>query len=459
VGARITRFGIPWLLGLSALSLSDVAAQEPLHAADLPTSKYALDGAGLEGEPTASRARYFFDDFSGATLDPHNWEAASGATLTHDVLDQGRVTAAVRLGRCDPGGADARPELRSVAIPLGSVSGAALTYTVQRQAVEPGKSLTVEYLSKDGHWNALERVVADDHASAGFSRHLCALPEDALHPAFRVRFRANAADEDDAWYLGQVCVVDYEPTHTLTVRLLPPGKAPVELVLVEGAEHLDNTTPFTCSLLHGASVRLTAPPVVGDRIFSHWSINDAVAADGERSLTLQVNEATEAVAQYQLWLPGRSAASVAIVSTPLPNVQVGLGPEPDRLLTPIVTDTEYACLTGERLDLLAPARTECSVFVRWVVNHEAQPDGQNRLEHRVGGDDVLVAEYVLLGDMNGDDRLDKFDVNEFVTALIDPACYAQRYPQLDRLQRGDINGDGVFDELDVEGFVDLLLAD
>jgi hypothetical protein len=72
---------------------------------------------------------------------------------------------------------------------------------------------------------------------------------------------------------------------------------------------------------------------------------------------------------------------------------------------------------------------------------------------------VLLAQYVLLGDVNGDDLLDKYDVDLFVAALVDPVGYAAAYPELDRIQRCDINGDGVVDALDLESFVDLLLHD
>jgi hypothetical protein len=140
-------------------------------------------------------------------------------------------------------------------------------------------------------------------------------------------------------------------------------------------------------------------------------------------------------------------------------VSIALGLEPEPLFTKLRSETEYPCLTGEWLTLLAPLRTERMVFVGWVVNGERLPSGDNLLEHRVTADDILLAEYVRLGDVNGDDLLDKYDVDLFLAALIDPAGYAEVYPDLDPLQRGDVNGDGVFDELDIEGFVDLLLND
>jgi hypothetical protein len=402
--------------------------------------------------------RCFFDDFSGALLDHGNWEVALGAELAQDVTDQGQLTAAVRLG-VDGQGVGDRPELRSVAIALDAFTKAELSYTVQHRGVEAGERLVVEYFSKEGEWVVTERVVADGRDSVGFSRHLRRLPPDALHAAFRIRFRPNPDDEDDDWYLGEVSVRGGHPTPTLTVRLRPARSARVELVAIGDSESLDGTTPFVRTLPGGTQVYLTAPPVVDGRVFSQWLVDGEPVADRQRVLALELEEPVEALAHYRPWVGGRSEASVAIVSVPRPGVLVAMGTDPQELYTQVVADTEYSCLTGEWLVLLAPARTERLIFTGWVVNGQALLGGQNLLEHRVTGDDVLLAEYVLLGDLNGDERLDKFDVDEFVTALIDPDGYAQRYPDLDPLQRGDINGDGVFDAIDVEGFVDLLLGD
>jgi len=334
-----------------------------------------------------------------------------------------------------------------------------LSYTVQHRGVEAGEWLVVEYRSADGRWHAIERVVADGHDSVGFSQHIRVLPDDALHAAFRVRFRANVDDADDAWYLGNVSVVGFEPRYLLAVGVRPPRSAPVEVVAEGQTERLDGTTPFTRSLLLGTRVYLAAPPVVDEWVFSHWSVDGALQVDRQRVLRLEMGRNVEAVANYRPWVPGRSEASVAIVSVPAAGVPIALGPEPERLYTDVLGETEYRCLTGEWLALLAPSRTERLVFAGWVVNGQALPSDENLLEHRVTGDDVLLAEYVRLGDMNGDGELDKFDVDEFVLALIDPVGYAEQYPDLDPMQRGDINGDGVFDKRDVEGFVDLLLND
>lgn len=463
MGVRITCLGLLWLAGLGAPATSIVAAQDRMNSQDpgrLASGPPA--SASAEADPRRESAalptRCFFDDFSGALLDHGNWEVALGAALTQDVDDQGQLTAAVRLG-VGGQGISGGPELRSVAIALDAVSKAELFYTVQHRRVEAGERLVVEYLSKEGQWVVTERVVADGRDSVGFSRHLRRLPSDALHAAFRIRFRPNPDDEDDIWYLGEVAVRGGHPMPTLTVRLRPARSGRVELVAIGDSECLDGTTPFVRTLPGGTHVYLTAPPVVDGRVFSQWLLDGEPVADRQRVLALELEEPVEALAHYRPWVGGRSEASVAIVSVPRPGVLIAMGTDPQELYTQVVADTEHSCLTGEWLVLLAPARTERLVFTGWVVNGEALSGGQNLLEHRVAGDDVLLAEYVLLGDLNGDERLDKFDVDEFVTALIDPDGYAQRYPDLDPLQRGDINGDGVFDAIDVEGFVDLLLGD
>lgn len=423
-----------------------------------PTSGPTADKVILRGAPKDPTTCYFFDNFSGASLERRNWETAAGAALTRELLDRGQSVAAVRLG-VDEGGAARQPELRSAAVELAGVPGAELSYTVQHHGVEAGERLAIEYLSADGRWHTIERVVAARHDSVGFSRHLRVLPEDALHAAFRVRFRPDVDDGNDAWYLGEVAVVGYEPLHTLGVRVRPARQARVEVVPVAALERLDGTAPFTRLFAVGTQVYLVAPPAVDGWVFSHWAVDGALQVDRQRMLVLEISGETQAVAHYQPWVPGRSEASVAIVSLPEPGVPIRLGPEPERLYTDVAAEIEFSCLTGEWLALLAPPRTERLVFAGWVVNGQALQSGENLLEYRVTGDDVLLAEYVLLGDMNGDGALDKFDVDEFLVALINPEVYAERHPDLNRVRRGDINGDGSFDRRDVEDFVDLLLSD
>jgi len=109
------------------------------------------------------------------------------------------------------------------------------------------------------------------------------------------------------------------------------------------------------------------------------------------------------------------------------------------------------------VSLAAPLRSGRLTFERWVVDGKCETAGEGRFTHFLSTDTLAVAEYALLGDMNGDGKLDRFDLDEFVLAMVDPLEYAERHPDLDRLRRGDLNSDGVIDRADIEPFVTSLL--
>lgn len=60
------------------------------------------------------------------------------------------------------------------------------------------------------------------------------------------------------------------------------------------------------------------------------------------------------------------------------------------------------------------------------------------------------------GDLNCDTRIDNFDIDPFVLALVSPGEYAQQYPNCDRML-GDMNTDGRVDNFDIDPFVDCLV--
>lgn len=60
------------------------------------------------------------------------------------------------------------------------------------------------------------------------------------------------------------------------------------------------------------------------------------------------------------------------------------------------------------------------------------------------------------GDLNGDSRVNNFDIDPFVLALIDPPAYALQYPSLNAAFLGDVNEDGTFNNGDVDAFAALL---
>jgi phosphatidylserine/phosphatidylglycerophosphate/cardiolipin synthase-like enzyme len=58
------------------------------------------------------------------------------------------------------------------------------------------------------------------------------------------------------------------------------------------------------------------------------------------------------------------------------------------------------------------------------------------------------------GDMNGDGRLNNFDIDAFVMAMNAPETYASQYPDLEPALLGDCNFDGVFNSFDIDAFVE-----
>jgi probable HAF family extracellular repeat protein len=75
----------------------------------------------------------------------------------------------------------------------------------------------------------------------------------------------------------------------------------------------------------------------------------------------------------------------------------------------------------------------------------------------VPGQALILTPFVV-GDMNCDGAVDAFDIEPFVTGLIDPTAYAARWPDCFADSAGDINQDAAFDAFDIEPFVEMLSA-
>jgi len=75
--------------------------------------------------------------------------------------------------------------------------------------------------------------------------------------------------------------------------------------------------------------------------------------------------------------------------------------------------------------------------------------------NNIWGTYVGVLAFFSKGDLNCDGVVNNFDIDPFVLALTDPAGYAQKFPNCDRLL-ADCNGDGVVDNFDIDPFVKLL---
>ena len=69
----------------------------------------------------------------------------------------------------------------------------------------------------------------------------------------------------------------------------------------------------------------------------------------------------------------------------------------------------------------------------------------------------LLTPIATPGDLNGDDRMDRFDIAPFELALTDLAAFLDQFPlALDYAKRGDLNDDGVMDNFDMRPFEERL---
>ncbi len=68
----------------------------------------------------------------------------------------------------------------------------------------------------------------------------------------------------------------------------------------------------------------------------------------------------------------------------------------------------------------------------------------------------VVPNGPVVGDLNGDGQINAFDIEPFALALVDPAAYAEQYPEIDPDVTGDVNCDEVLDAFDIDPFVELL---
>ena len=73
----------------------------------------------------------------------------------------------------------------------------------------------------------------------------------------------------------------------------------------------------------------------------------------------------------------------------------------------------------------------------------------------IPGDQFAIVSLGLPGDLNCDGVVDVFDIDAFVSAIINQTAYEAAYPDCD-IMRADTNHDGAADVFDIESFVALL---
>ena len=154
----------------------------------------------------------FEDTFPADVIDASLWTHVNGATVDNCSVAPPSGTRALRLGASSSGPYD-DDEIRSNFIDLSTANSATLTFSTEHRGVEAGEELVVEFAEDSLSWVELARYGSDGVDQVAFVPRTIQLPPAALPAECRLRFRAEANDTGDAWYVDDVLLleIDYDP--------------------------------------------------------------------------------------------------------------------------------------------------------------------------------------------------------------------------------------------------------
>ena len=148
----------------------------------------------------------FSETFEALSVNTNNWIFNKGGSLSTAALNEPSPTRSLNLNTLTANtyGDD---EIRSNFMLLGGQSTATVGYFVQRNGVESGEQLIVEYFNNLLKWQALNTITSDGINQTTFTEFTHTLPANAMHNKFRIRFRTQGDQVDDNWYIDNVSVV------------------------------------------------------------------------------------------------------------------------------------------------------------------------------------------------------------------------------------------------------------
>jgi hypothetical protein len=147
----------------------------------------------------------FFDDFASPSIDTERWSYENGADVTN--IGEGEPSAPFSLNLNSAGPENFRDDdIRTNVLPIGSFGAVTLSYQTQHRGVEAGESLVVEYWNNNLTWVEINRLISDGVDQTDFEPFQHAMPADALHDEFRIRFRVEGDEADDNWFFDDVRV-------------------------------------------------------------------------------------------------------------------------------------------------------------------------------------------------------------------------------------------------------------
>jgi hypothetical protein len=148
----------------------------------------------------------FSETFEALSVSTVNWIFNKGCALSTAAVNEPSGTRSLNLNSTSAN-EYADDEIRSNFFMLGGQSTGNLSYFVQRNGVELGEQLVVEYFNNQLKWQVINTVTSDGINQTAFTQFSHTLPANALHDKFRIRFRALGDQPDDNWYIDSVSVV------------------------------------------------------------------------------------------------------------------------------------------------------------------------------------------------------------------------------------------------------------
>ncbi|MEY3142491.1 MAG: hypothetical protein RLY21_984 [Planctomycetota bacterium] len=146
------------------------------------------------------------DNFESPAINQINWIYNKGAAISTAALNEPSPTRSLVLNSTSAN-EYADDQIRSNFFLLGGQSVGIVGYFVQRNGVESGEQLVVEYFNNQLKWQVLNTITSDGINQSTFTEFSHNLPANALHNKFRLRFRTLGDQADDNWYIDNVSVV------------------------------------------------------------------------------------------------------------------------------------------------------------------------------------------------------------------------------------------------------------
>ena len=198
----------------------------------------------------------WFEPFPDPTLDMSKWFYNAGA----HVSDSGLNPPSGPYSLCLDGGFDT---VTTQLIDLSVKSGVIMSYYFQPgglgEAPDVGDDLVVEYLNNLGSWIAIDTHAGTGLGSSSFTQVNFALPADAYHAGFQIRFTSSGTCVDcDLWFVDDIRV-DFAPAISVgptsyNVTLTPGDSSYADLIVSNGGPGGLDYTAMIQPVLKSASL-------------------------------------------------------------------------------------------------------------------------------------------------------------------------------------------------------------